>query len=65
MKITYIAPFSPGCTGRMRGEYLLRNFPSAEFTVIDTAVPLYGGPRLWRSLGWRFRAGPMISGLNE
>ena len=65
MKITYIAPFSPGCTGRMRGECLLRNFPSAEFTVIDTAVPLQDTSRLWRSIGWRFQVGPMISGLNE
>lgn len=49
----------------MRGECLLRNFPSAEFTVIDTAVPLQGTSRLWRSIGWRFQVGPMISGLNE
>lgn len=55
----------PGCTTRMRGEYLQQLLQPEKFMVVDTDVPIYGTNRLFRSFGWRYYRGPLISHVNQ
>ena len=55
----------PGCTTRMRGEYLQELLMPAEFFVVNTDIPIYNTPRLSRSFGWRYYRGPLINNVNK
>ena len=64
-KLTYIGQLAPGETCRMRLDCLKQLYPECEFTGIDTLIPLHKCPRLWRSIGWRYKIGPLIKMMNE
>ncbi len=65
MRVLYIGHYMPGCTSRMRGEYLNEILKPEEFTVIDTDIPVYKTPKLFLSFGWRFYRGPLIKNVNN
>jgi len=65
MRILYIGHYDEGSTSRMRGEMLSRLFPLAEYHAINIDIPLKQTNRLFRSIGWRFRIGPLISRINK
>ena len=64
-KLTYIGQLAPGETCRMRLDCLKQLYPECKFTGIDTLLPLHKCPRLWRSIGWRYKIGPLIKMMNE
>jgi spore maturation protein CgeB len=49
----------------MRCEYLKKLLPNYDFTVADIDIPLNATSRLFRSIGWRFRKGPLIVNINK
>ncbi len=65
MRILYISPYSIGSTSRMRGKYLEQILNPKEFKVVDTSIPLAQTSRLFRSLGWRYKFGPLIHNINR
>lgn len=65
MKVLYIGYYNEGSTARMRGEYLKELIPDATFKIINIDIPLANTPRMLRSLGWRFKIGPLISNINS
>ena len=49
----------------MRGEYLKQLFPKHNFLVISIDEPIKATPRVLRSLGWRYKIGPLIKDINK
>lgn len=64
MKILYIGHYNEGSTSRMRGEQLRRILPATEFIAVNIDVPLRSTPKWIRSLGWRYKAGPLIRNID-
>lgn len=64
MKILYIGHYNEGSTSRMRGEQLRSLLPAAEFTSVNIDIPMLNTPRLIRSMGWRYKIGPLIKKIN-
>lgn len=55
----------PGCTTHMRGEYLKKILKPEEFRVVDIDFPIAETSPLFRSIGWRFKSGPLIWNINN
>lgn len=64
MKIIYIGQYTPGTTSKMRADQLKELLPD-EFETIDTHIPFFQTPKLWRSIGFRFKKGPLIRKINN
>ncbi|MEP7278878.1 MAG: glycosyltransferase [Bacteroidota bacterium] len=64
MRVLYIGHYMPGCTTRMRGAYLQDLLKPAAFFVVNTDIPIYSTPRLFRSFGWRYYRGPLVANVN-
>lgn len=65
MKILYIGHYSDGSTSKMRGEYLKKILNTENVITINTDVPILETARVFRSLGWRYKVGPLISNINH
>lgn len=65
MKVLYIGHYNLGSTSRMRGEYLQELLPVSSFKIVNIDIPLQATNRLFRSLGWRFKIGPLINNINS
>ena len=65
MKALYIGHYDVGTTSRMRGEYLRKLLPAYDFLTINTDVPINATPKLLRSMGWRYKKGPLIRNINN
>ncbi|MCF1190800.1 glycosyltransferase [Mangrovimonas sp. AS39] len=65
IKTLYIGQFSKGTTSRMRGEVIKDLLKPDSFQVIDTHVPFYNTPRVYRSIGFRYKVGPLIANVNS
>lgn len=65
MKLLYIGQFTPGTTSRMRGETLRSVLQPEQFDVADIHQPFFSTSRLFRSLGFRFKKGPLIRNINR
>ncbi len=65
MRILYIGQYSQGTTSRLRAECLSNILESDDFDVIDTHIPFFKSPRLFRSIGFRFFRGPLIWKINN
>ncbi len=63
--VLYIGQYQTGSTSRMRGEILQQILKSNEFDVIDTSIPFLGRARLFRSVAFRYKVGPVIKTLNK
>lgn len=64
-KILYIGHYDIGSTSRMRGEYLKELLPDSTFTVVNIDPPMNATPRILRSVGWRYKKGPLIRNIND
>jgi hypothetical protein len=65
MKVLYIGHYDVGSTSRMRGEYLREMLAGSTFRVINIDEPLRITPRIMRSIGWRYKKGPLIKNIND
>jgi hypothetical protein len=64
-KAIYIGIYSEGSTSKMRGEKLKSILSGWQFDVIDTDIPFTQQPKVFRSLGFRFKQGPVIKAIND
>lgn len=65
MNILYIGHYNEGSTSRMRGEYIREILNPAKFNVANIDIPLYQENRIFRSIGWRYKVGPLINNINK
>lgn len=65
MRILYIGQYSEGTTSKMRAEQIASIIPDSTFDVIDIHVPFYKSHRLFRSIGVRYKIGPLLSNINN
>lgn len=65
MKGLYIGHYDAGSTSRMRGEYLKQLLPVYDFLTVNIDEPLRATPKLLRSVGWRYKRGPLIRNINN
>lgn len=65
MRILFIGPYSYGSTTKMRGDIIRNMFQDSSFTVIDTDNSLFKTTRIFRSLGFRYKIGPLIKNIND
>jgi len=65
MSILFIGHYDDGSTSGMRGEYLKEILKPTDFTVANIDFPLRATTRLFRSIGWRSKRGPLIKNIND
>lgn len=65
MKILYIGEFNEGSTSRMRALSLQKLLNPEVLEIIDTTIPFYAQNRFYRSLGFRYKVGPLIRAINK
>lgn len=65
-KALYIGIYSVGSTSKMRAD-ILGSVLGADYDykVIDTDAPFNSASRVWRSIAWRYKIGPVIWKLNK
>ncbi|TXC81400.1 CgeB family protein [Luteibaculum oceani] len=66
MKVLYIGQYAHGETARMRGEILRKLLhPVRCFEIIDISKLCHAENRFFRTVGWRFKIGPLIWNINK
>jgi spore maturation protein CgeB len=65
MQTLYIGQYTPGTTSKMRADQLKEILSPGTFDIVDTHQPFYQTPKLWRSLGFRYKNGPLIRSINN
>lgn len=65
MRVLYIGQYGNGSTSQMRGEHLKALLNAVTFKVINIDVPNATTNRVSRSIGWRFKTGPLIKNINQ
>ncbi len=65
MRILYIGQYSEGTTSKMRADTINRILMPEVFEVVDTNIPFFDTFHLWRTLGFRFKKGPLIKNINS
>jgi len=65
MKILYIGQYTHGTTSKMRSDALCEILNPDHFEFIDTHIPFYKTSKLWRTIGFRYKIGPLISKTNS
>ena len=65
MKILYIGQYTDGTTSKMRADTINRISQPDIFDVIDTNIPFFNTPHIWRTVGFRFKKGPLIKKINS
>lgn len=65
MSFLYVGHYNPGSTSKMRGDYLAQLLPGHRFKVINIDPPLEATNKIFRSIGWRYKTGPLIKNINN
>ncbi|TXK46972.1 glycosyltransferase family 1 protein [Pontibacter qinzhouensis] len=63
--ILYIGQYTAGSTSRMRADKFKSLLPDHQFHVINSDIPFYECNKFSRSIGFRFKVGPLISSINN
>lgn len=64
-KALYIGQYSEGTTSKMRGESLKDILNPKQFQVIDTNLVFYSLPRVLRTIGFKWKVGPLVFKINQ
>ena len=64
-RVLYIGQHTLGSTSRMRADVISEIFGENEFDFIDTNIPFYKTIRVFRTLGFRYKIGPLIKAINN
>ncbi len=62
--LLFIGPCEYGSTSRMRYN-IFSEILNVEIELIDTSDVISSTNRILRSIGWRYKVGPLISGINK
>lgn len=65
MKILYIGQYTKGTTSHMRGEAIKEILCPKIFDVIDTNIPFFNTSKIWRTVGFRYKIGPLVQHINN
>ena len=72
MNILYIGQYTEGTTSKMRADQLYQILKASplknkkvSFKIIDTHTPFHKCNRIWRSIGFRYKWGPLIKQINK
>lgn len=65
MKVLFLGHYNEGSTSRMRGEYLKEILSPNLFKIINIDIPIASTPNLFKSIGWRYKFGPLINNINS
>ncbi|MBK8510770.1 MAG: hypothetical protein IPL56_00690 [Saprospiraceae bacterium] len=65
MTVLYIGHYDEGSTSGMRADLLKEILHAQNFKIANIDIPLRATNRLFRSLGWRYKVGPLISNIND
>lgn len=64
-RLLYIGILSHGTTSKMRAEILKDILKDWNFSFIDTDIPKNSMHRIWQSIGFRYKKGPLIRKVNN
>lgn len=64
-RILYIGIYNEGSTSKMRAEKIRNILSDWELDVINTDVPKRSMCRVWQSVGFRYKKGPLIGKVNK
>ncbi|WP_286438517.1 hypothetical protein [Bacteroides acidifaciens] len=64
-KALYIGINSEGTTSKMRAGILKKILSNWDFDIIDTDIPKKSMNRIWQSIGFRYKKGPLITKVND
>jgi spore maturation protein CgeB len=64
-RVLYVGQYTRGTTSRMRADEISKIIKSTQFDVIDTHIPFFKTNRVFRTLGFRFKFGPLIAAINR
>lgn len=65
MKVLYIGQYQNGSTSKMRADVLKSILKTELFKVINTTIPYNSHNRIVKSIGFRYKKGPVISSVNK
>ncbi|MDB9782712.1 glycosyltransferase [Winogradskyella sp.] len=65
MHILYIGQYTKGTTSRMRGETINDILNPKVFDIIDTHIPFFKTSKIWRTVGFRYKIGPLVQHINN
>lgn len=65
MDFLYIGQYTPGTTSKMRADQLNEILNPESFEIIDTHQPFYKTSKIFRSLGFRYKRGPLVVNTNR
>lgn len=60
----YIGQYTEGTTSKMRADQLCLILEPTNFEVIDTHIPFFETHKVFRSMGFRYKQGPLIRNIN-
>ena len=63
--VLYVGQYTKGNTSRMRGEAIKEILCPIIFDVIDTNIPFFKTQRIWRTVGFRYKIGPLVQDINN
>jgi len=63
--ILYIGQYGQGTTARMRIDTLTKILDYPKLNIIDIGSLMKSSPRIWRSIGFRYKIGPLINLVNK
>lgn len=61
----YIGQYGVGSTSGMRGEFLKEILQPNNYKVANIDIPLENTHRIFRSIGWRLKTGPLMKKINN
>lgn len=64
-KVVYIGIYSSGSTSKMRCDVLKSLNPDSQFEIINTDIPFRTSNRIIRSIGFRYKVGPLVRKINK
>lgn len=65
MRVLYIGQYSEGTTSKMRADQLNEILNPESFEIIDTHQPFFKTSKIFRSLGFRYKRGPLVANTNR
>ena len=64
-RVLYIGIYFDGQTSKMRADKIRDILSDWELDIINTDVPRRNSSRIWQSIGFRYKMGPLISKVNK
>ena len=65
INILYIGQYTDGTTSKMRADQIINILSPSHHKIIDIHIPFYNSSRVIRTLGFRFKKGPLIKKINK